>query len=96
MNKRLEVLVAQATVKMPGYGVFGESDDRAVFNPTLLAQLIVQDCVEMCEDERNKFLELAAQNNGRESDFAFGSVNSAERIADAIRNRFEVNNERQD
>lgn len=34
-----------------------------------------------------ELLELAAKNNGRDSDFAFGSVNSAERISAAIRAR---------
>ena len=37
------------------------------------------------DTEREQFVELAAQNSGRESDFAFGSMNSAERIATAIR-----------
>ena len=36
-----------------------------------------------CKKERDDHLELAAKNSGRESDFAFGSVNTAERLLDA-------------
>lgn len=39
----------------------------------------------VADAEHNEFREAAARNNGRESDFAFGSVNSAERIGKAIR-----------
>lgn len=42
-------------------------------------------CLQICEAERKEFQEQAALNNGRQSDMAFGSVNSAERIASAIR-----------
>lgn len=44
-------------------------------------------CANVCDNERAKFMAKAGENNGRESDFAFGSVNSAERIAAAIRSR---------
>jgi hypothetical protein len=39
----------------------------------------------LCDAERAEFMEQAGKNNGRQSDMAFGSVNSAERIAAAIR-----------
>jgi hypothetical protein len=42
-------------------------------------------CIEIADAERAEFISKAGDNNGRESDFAFGSVNSAERIAAAIR-----------
>lgn len=45
-------------------------------------------CAKLCDQERAEFIELAGNNNGsRESDFAFGSVNFAERLAAAIRAR---------
>lgn len=39
----------------------------------------------LCDAERAEFMEQAGLNNGRQSDMAFGSVNSAERLAGAIR-----------
>lgn len=47
-------------------------------------------CANVCDNERSEFMAKAGENNGRESDFAFGSVNSAERIAAAIRMRSNV------
>lgn len=43
----------------------------------------------IADAERAEFMAQAGRNDGRESDMAFGSVNSAERIAAAIRNRKE-------
>lgn len=54
------------------------------------AELIIQDCLEKCRAEREEFIKLSSKNNGRESDFAFGSVNSSERIAAAIKEHFGV------
>lgn len=51
----------------------------------LLTEQLVQDAVNVADAEHNEFKEQAARNNGRDSDFAFGSVNSAERIAKGIR-----------
>lgn len=43
------------------------------------------ECKAKCVAERDEFIDRAANNDGsRESDFAFGSVCSAERIKDAI------------
>lgn len=50
-----------------------------------LAAVVREQCAQACEAERAEFLEQSAQNNGRESDMAFGSVCSSERIAAAIR-----------
>ncbi len=47
-------------------------------------------CAKICDDERDEFMEKACENNGRDSDFAFGSMNSAERIKAAILERYNV------
>lgn len=60
------------------------------FDKEKFAQLIIQECLAQCTAEHDQFLEVAAKNNGRESDFAFGSVNSAERIKEAIKKQFGV------
>lgn len=44
----------------------------------------LREAKEVCEAERQEFLEQSARNDGRQSDMAFGSVNSSERIAAAI------------
>ena len=45
---------------------------------------------QIADAERAEFMPQAANNNGsRESDFAFGSVNSSDRIATAIRAEIE-------
>lgn len=45
----------------------------------------LEDAATVADAERAEFMSKAGANNGRESDFAFGSVNSAERIAASIR-----------
>jgi hypothetical protein len=42
-------------------------------------------CARLCDELKEEHMESAAQNNGRQSDFAFGYVNAAEELADAIR-----------
>jgi hypothetical protein len=50
------------------------------------ARAAMERAAQIADAERAEFMPQAANNNGsRESDFAFGSVNSAERIAAAIR-----------
>ena len=44
----------------------------------------LEEAKQIADSERTAFMEQASRNNGRESDFAFGSVNAAERIATAI------------
>lgn len=53
----------------------------------LVAAVEREACAKVCDAERSAFMPESAKNNGRESDFAFGSVNSSERIASAIRAR---------
>lgn len=48
-------------------------------------EAIIEECAKVCDKERVTFSEQAARNDGRNSDFAFGSVNSAERLAERIR-----------
>lgn len=48
-------------------------------------QEALERAAKLADAERAEFIAKAGDNNGRESDFAFGSVNSAERIAAAIR-----------
>lgn len=65
--------------------------DGVLFTPAELerfAQSVARECAEICDAERAEFQEQAAQNNGRKSDMAFGSLNSSERIMVAIRARF--------
>lgn len=50
-----------------------------------VAAVVREQAVMACEAERAEFLEQSAMNNGRQSDMAFGSVCSSERIAAAIR-----------
>ena len=45
----------------------------------------LEEAATVADAERAEYMSKAGDNNGRESDFAFGSVNSAERIAAAIR-----------
>lgn len=54
------------------------------------AELIVQECVKVCMAERDAHQEQSAHGTGRSSDFAFGSVMSAERIAETIKEHFGV------
>lgn len=49
------------------------------------AELERERCIALCEAERSEFMEQAARNDGRQSDMAFGSVNTAERLLSAIR-----------
>lgn len=58
---------------------FIEVSNEAVRNAAL------EEAAKLADKERAEFVAQAGMNNGRESDFAFGSVNSAERIAAAIR-----------
>ena len=54
------------------------------------ARAAMERAAQIADAERAEFMPQAANNNGsRESDFAFGSVNSAERIAAAIRAEIE-------
>ena len=41
---------------------------------------------EVCNRERDEFMAQAARNDGRQSDMAFGSVNTAERILATLTN----------
>ena len=50
-----------------------------------LVRTVLEQAVRLCEAERAEHMEQAGRNDGRQSDMAFGSVNSAERIAEAIR-----------
>lgn len=45
----------------------------------------LEDAAQIAVRERDEYRWQAAQNDGRESDMAFGSINSAERIEEAIR-----------
>lgn len=45
----------------------------------------LEEAAQIALKERDEFQPKSALNNGRESDFAFGSVNSAERICSAVR-----------
>lgn len=45
----------------------------------------LEQVLKLCEAERAEYLEQAGRKDGRQSDMAFGSVNSAERIAEATR-----------
>ena len=66
--------------------MFAENPNRpGALTEWLAYQAATERAAKKCDSERAEFSERAAQNNGRESDFAFGSVNSAERLAAAIR-----------
>lgn len=74
----------------PDSYTWGASDPN-VFTPGLVKAIQKQayedglrDAAGMCEKERLEFVEQSARNNGRQSDMAFGSVNSAERIMKEI------------
>ncbi|HDR9199624.1 TPA: hypothetical protein QDB48_000909 [Burkholderia vietnamiensis] len=58
---------------------------RAARRTTPDREAIIEECAKVCDKERVTFSEQAARNDGRNSDFAFGSVNSAERLAERIR-----------
>jgi hypothetical protein len=47
----------------------------------------LEEAAAISDAERAEFAEQAARTDGRHSDMAFGSVNSAERISDRIRSR---------
>ncbi|CAG9225667.1 hypothetical protein [Burkholderia vietnamiensis] len=59
--------------------------DKAARRTTPDREAIIEECAKVCDKERVTFSEQAARNDGRNSDFAFGSVNSAERLAERIR-----------
>lgn len=50
-----------------------------------LVRVALEQAGRLCEAERAEHMEQAGRNDGRQSDMAFGSVDSAERIAEAIR-----------
>lgn len=50
-----------------------------------VAAAVREQAAQLADAERAEFLEQAAMNNSRQSDMAFGSVCSSERIAAAIR-----------
>lgn len=75
----------------------GYNDSWSQVDPEVLekfAELIVQECVKVCMAEREAHQEQSAHGTGRSSDFAFGSVMSAERIADTINAQFGFDYER--
>lgn len=90
MNDKVKELIEKATVSYASHGAFGEYEESQVLEGELLVKLVVEECIKLCEAEREQYLELSAQNNGRQSDFAFGSVNSAEHIALSLREHFGV------
>ena len=49
------------------------------------AKSLLELAAKEADKERSLRAERASENNGRESDFAFGSVSSSENIAQAIR-----------
>lgn len=50
-----------------------------------VAAVVREQAAQLADAERAEFLEQSAMNNSRQSDMAFGSVCSSERIAAAIR-----------
>lgn len=99
MNKVMQNIKGMAhTLAWEEWKNLPESNNGTKIDPQALnrfqekfAKLIVQECLQKCQDEYDEFKESAANNDGsRQSDFAFGSVNSAERIADAIKRQFGI------
>jgi len=85
------IAMANAAAAQHGHTYEPEATDGTIEFLGSFADLVAakerEACALVCESERVEYMEMSAKNNGRESDFAFGSVNSAERIAAAIRAR---------
>lgn len=93
MNEQIKELAEQAEWWKPLGLPSDWDDDDYIVSPEQakkFARLIIQACLEQCAAEKNEFSVKAAENNGRESDFAFGSVTSAERIEAAIKQQFGI------
>ena len=67
----------------PIVGLYTAAEAQAVADERVREAL--EQAIRLCKAERDSHLAEAARNNGRQSDMAFGSVNTAERISEAIR-----------
>jgi hypothetical protein len=65
------------------FDAFTADQMRAYARAAVLAEREM--CARLCDELKEEHMESAAQNNGRQSDFAFGYVNAAEELAAAIR-----------
>ena len=89
---REQVIQMAADAGFVGYGE--DVGDYSIPAPAFIARLgrvieaaraqALDEAAGVCATERAEFIEQSARNDGRQSDMAFGSVNSSERIASAI------------
>jgi len=92
MNKRILELAEQAGfhVARDGKIYIPTTSEEITVELERFSQLIVEDCLKKCQEERDKSADMAAANNGRQSDMAFGVVTGVERVALEIIKQFEV------
>jgi len=71
MNKRLQELIKQATVRAPYYpaGNDGHPEYKVYVNQEKLAELIVAECLTMCDELQDRYL------TNRKSTMDFGKKN---------------------
>ena len=71
----------------------GRAESVFCFTSTELnnfAELIVKECLNQIKALRDSKIDVAAQNNGRSSDFAFGAVTACEHLDEDIRKQFGI------